>query len=162
MEFFIDLPVSGIEAAIPDHFIMLFGDMLDKTLYELHNRNGFFHILVIFVPVVMEGNKIAVISVNSGGSDDRPSKIASDILHNGFRVAFVGFGIDIKAFFMFPVAEGFYLSKRRTDFGFHFIEKGSTEGIAKEGIVEVFDIAPRAVVAISSFRNEAVDMRIPF
>ena len=59
VEFFIDFHVSGINAAITDHFVMLFGDMADEPLYELHNRKGFFNIKVIFVPVVVECNKVA-------------------------------------------------------------------------------------------------------
>lgn len=79
MEFFVNLPVAGINAAIADHFVMLFGDMLDETLYELHNRKGLFHIDVIFVAVVMEGNKAAIIAVNPGCGDNGAAQIASNV-----------------------------------------------------------------------------------
>ncbi len=51
-EFFINLPVSGINAAVADHFEMFFRDMLDEAFHEIHNRKSFFHIGVIFVAVV--------------------------------------------------------------------------------------------------------------
>ncbi len=57
MQFFIYLPVACVKAAIPDHFIMLFRDMLDKALYEFHNGDSFFYISIIFMAVVMKGNK---------------------------------------------------------------------------------------------------------
>lgn len=130
MEFFISLSMSGIDAAIPNHFIMLFRDMTDEALYKLHNRNGFFHVFVIFMAVVMESDKITIVAVNSGGGNDGASKIASDILHDGFRVTFIGFGIDVEAVFMFAVTAGFNFFKGRADPEFEFIEEGGTEGIA--------------------------------
>lgn len=120
MEFFINLPVSGIDAAITNHFVMLFRDMLDKTLYKFHNWDSFFNILVIFMAVVMKSNKITIIVVNPGSGDYRSSEIATDILHNSFWVTFIGFGIDVKAVFVFPVATRFYLFKGCSNFGFHF------------------------------------------
>lgn len=91
--------------------MVLFRDMLDKMLYKFHNGDSFFHVFVILMAVVMESNKITVIVVNTGSGDNRPSGIASDILHDGFGVTFIGFGIDVKAVFVFPVATGFYLFK---------------------------------------------------
>ena len=46
--------------------------------------------------------------------------------------------------------------------GFHFIQKGSAESVAKESVVEVVDVPPKSIVAVSSLRKEAVDMGIPF
>ena len=39
--------------------------MLYQPFDEFHNGNGFLHILVIFMAIVMEGDKIPVIVVNS-------------------------------------------------------------------------------------------------
>lgn len=64
-ELFINLPVAGVKAAIADHFIMLFRDMLDETLYEFHNGNSFFHVPVIFVSVVVESDRVTIVSVDS-------------------------------------------------------------------------------------------------
>ena len=64
IEFFVAFPMACIKTAITDHFIMLFWDMPDKTLNEFHNRKRFFHILVIFVAVVVESNKVTIVFVN--------------------------------------------------------------------------------------------------
>lgn len=65
MQLFICLPVPGIKTAISDHLVMFFRDMLDEALYEFHNRNGFFHVFVIFMTVVVESDKISIIFINA-------------------------------------------------------------------------------------------------
>lgn len=162
MELFVNVPVACINAAITNHFVMLFWDMLDKTLYKFHNWDSFFNILAIFMSVVMKSNKITIIAVNPGSGDYRPSKIAAYILHNSFWVTFIGFGIDVKAVFVFPVATGFYLFKGCSNSGFHFVEQGSTKSITKVCIVKMVDIPPETVIAVVAFRNEAVNVGIPF
>ena len=162
VEFLVNLPMAGINAAITDHFVMFFRDMLDETLYELHDRDGFFHIFAIFMAVVVKSDKIAIIIVNPGSGDDRAAEITADVLYNCFRIAFVWLGMHIEAIFMLPVALGFNLFKGSPDFCFHFIEERSPEGIAEEGVVKVIDIAPEAIIAVSAFRDEAVDMWVPF
>ena len=127
---FIDFPVPGINAAVSDHFEMLFRDMADQTLYKVHDRDGFFHIFIILMAVVMEGNKVTIIFVNAGSGDYRTAEIAADILDSSFRVTGIGFGINIEAVFVFPVAAGLHLFKRRTDNGFQFIKEGSAESVA--------------------------------
>lgn len=74
MEFFINLSVSGIDAAITDHLVILFRDVPDEPLYELHDRDSFFHIFVILMTAVMESDKITVIEVNSGSDDNRAAR----------------------------------------------------------------------------------------
>ena len=37
----------------------------------------------------------------------------------------------------------------------------SSESIAEAGIVEVIDIAPETIIAVTTFRNKAVYVRIP-
>ena len=162
MEFFINLAMTGINAAITDHLVMLFRNVADEPLYERHNRDGFFYILVIFVTIVVESDKIAIILVNSGCGDDGAAEIAADVLYNCFWITFVGFGKYIEAFFMFPVASGLNFFKGRTDFCFHFIKKRSPKGVAKISIVKMSDAAPEAVMAVSAFRNETMDVGIPF
>ena len=104
MEFFVNLPVACINAAIADHFVMLFRDMPDKALYELHNRKGFFRIGVIFVSVVMEGNKVTNIAVNLGRGDNGPPQITPNVFYGGFRITFIRLCIDIKTVFVFLVS----------------------------------------------------------
>ena len=153
MELFVDLPVPGINTAVADHFIMLFRDMADQTLDKFHNRNGFFHIFVILMTVVMKCDKIAVIAVNAG---------SGDVFQDGRGITFIGFCIDVKAVFVLFVTARFLLFKGRSDFGFQFIEQSGTEGITEEGVVKMMNIAPETVIAVTALRNEAVNVRIPF
>ena len=141
---------------------MLFRDMSDKTLYEFHNRKRFFHVLVIFVSVVMEGYKAAIIFIDSGGGNDRTTKIASNVFYDRLGLTIVGFCIYVETVFVFPVAAGFDYFKGRANLKFHFIKQGSTEGVTKESIVEVIDGAPKPIITVPAFRNETMDMWIPF
>ena len=63
---------------------------------------------------------------------------------------------------MFPVAAGLDCFERGADPVFHFIKESGAEGVTKESIVKVIDIAPEAIVTVTTFRNEAVDVGIPF
>ena len=162
MEFFINFPVPCINAAVADHFEMFFRDMPDETFYELHNRKRFFDIGIIFVAVVMEGDKAAIIFVNPGGGNNRTSQIAPNVFYGGSGVAFSWLGIDIETVFVFPVTTGLNLFERRADPGFHFTQQCGAESIAEVGIVEVIDIAPETVTAVAAFGNQAVDMGVPF
>lgn len=161
VKFFINFPVPCINAAVADHFEMFFRDMPDETFYELHNRKRFFGIGIIFVAVVMEGDKVAIIFVNPGGGNNRTSQIAPNVFYGGSGVAFSWLGIDIETVFVFPVTTGLYLFERGTDFGFHFTQQCSAESIAEVGIVEVIDIAPETIIAVTTFRNKAVYVRVP-
>lgn len=162
VKFFINFPVPCINAAVADHFEMFFRDMPDETFYELHNRKRFFDIGVIFVAVVMESDKVAIIFVNPGGGNNRASQIAPNVFYGGFGVAFSWLGIDIETVFVIPVTTGLYFFERGTDPGFQFTQQGSAESIAEVGIVEVIDIAPETIIAVTTFRNKAVYVRIPF
>lgn len=136
--------------------------MLDEALNEFHNRNGFFYVFVIFMAVVVESDKISIIFIDPWSGDYRTAKITADIFNDGFGVTFVGFGIDIETVFMFPVAESLALFERGADPVFHFIKEGGAEGVTKESIVEVADITPEAIVTVTTFRNEAMDVGVPF
>lgn len=115
VEFFVNIPVACIKAAIADHLIMLFRDMPYEPLDEVHNRDGFLDIFVIFVSVIVEGNKVAIIAVDPGGGDYGPSKVTSNVFENGFRMAFVRFGIDIETVFVLLVTAGFGFFEGGTD-----------------------------------------------
>lgn len=68
---------------------------------------------------------------------------------------------NIKPMFMFRVTGRFYFFEGETDLKFHFIKKCGTESVAQKIIVEMFDIAPKAIIAVTAFRNKAMNMRIP-
>ena len=162
MQLFVNLTVPGIKAAVSDHLVMLFRDMLDEALYEFHNRNSFFHVLVIFMAVVVESDKISIIFINPRSGDYRTAKITTDIFYDGFRVTFVGLCIDIETVFMFPVAASLDFFERGTDPVFHLIKEGGAEGITKESIAKVINITPEAIITVTTFRNEAMDVGVPF
>ena len=162
MEFFINGTMSGIKAAITDHLEMFFRDVPDKAFDKIHDRNGFLNVLIIFVTIVMERDKITGIRIDPGSGNDRATKIPTNIFGNSLRVTTVGFGINIEAVFMFQITTGRNFFKRRTDAEQHFLEESSTESIAKESIVEMRDITPESIITVTAFRDETMDMRIPF
>lgn len=162
MKFGIYLTVSGIQTTIADHFKIFFGDVSDETFYEIHNRQSFFHILFIFVTVIVESNGIAIIPVNPGCGDDRPSKITTDVFSHCFGIAEIGFGIDIEAVFMLAVTVGFYFFKRRSNPVFQLIEKSGTESITEKVVVKMFDMTPETIITVAAFGKDAVDVGIPF
>ena len=115
----------------------------------------------------MESNGLSIIPVDPGCGYDGSAKIASNIFSNYFRIAEIGFGIDIEALFVLAVAFRFYFFKGRTYFVFHFIEESRAESIAAESIAEivvvkVFYMTPETVIAVTAFGKKAVDVRIPF
>ena len=141
---------------------MFFWNVTDQSFDEIHNRESFFHICVIFVAVVVKRNRISVIAVNPGCSDYRPAKIAADIFGNDFGITKIGFGIDIEAVFMLGVAFRFYRFKRRSDLVFHLVEESSTEGVTEILVIKVFDMTPEAVITVTAYGKKAVNVRIPF
>lgn len=162
VQLFVDVSMACVNAAVADHFVMLFRDMPDETRYEIHNRDRFFHICIILMPVIMEGNKVAVIFIDPGGSNDRTAKIAADVFDNSSGITFVWLCVNIEAVFVLPVATGFNLFERRTNTGFHVVQQSGTESITEEGIVKMRDVAPETVITVTTFGNEAVDVRVPF
>lgn len=112
--------------------------------------------------VVMEGYVIPVVGIDSGKRDDRPAQITADIIDNGLGVAKIGFGINVKAVFVFAVDFRFCLFKRRPNAFLEFVEQDSLERFTEVRVIEVFNAAPEAVVGISAFSKKAVDMRVPF
>ena len=130
--------MSGIQTAISNHFKMFFRDVTDQTFYEIHNRQSSFHILFIFVAVIVESNVISVIPVNPGSGNHRPAKIAAGVFSHYFRIAEIRFGIDIEALLMLSVTFRFNFFERRSNPVLQFIEKSRAESIAQIVVVKVF------------------------
>ena len=153
---------------------MFFRDVSDETFYEIHNRQSFFHILFIFVTVIVESNGISVmtvivesngisvIPVNPGSGNYWSAKIAADVFSHYFRIAEIWFCIDIEALFMLRVTFRFYFFERRSNPVFQFIEKSSTESVTEIVVVKVFYMTPESIITVASFGKDAVDVRIPF
>ena len=161
MKIGINLTVAGVKAAIADHFEMFFWYVPDQPFDEIHDRNGFFDIFFILMAIVVESNHTPIIFINPGSGYNRPAKIAADVLYNRFRITKIGFGINIKPLFMVVVAFRFYQFKRRAYFRFHLIKKGSTESITQISIVEVLDVPPKTIIAVTAFGDETMNMRSP-
>lgn len=112
--------------------------------------------------MIVESDRITVIVINPGSSDDRPAKITTNILSDYFGVTENRFSIDIETMFIFAVTSCFYFFKRRPDPDFQFIEESGAESTAEIVIVKVPDMTPGAVITETAFGEEAVDMGIPF
>ena len=84
MEFGVHLTVSRIQAAISNHFKVFFGNVTDQAFNEIHDRESLFHICIVFVAIIVVGNGISIIVVNSGCGYDGSAKIASNIVSNDF------------------------------------------------------------------------------
>ena len=112
--------------------------------------------------VIVEGDKVAIIFINTGSGDNGAAKITANIFGNGFWIAFIGFGVDIEAMFMVFIAGCFYFFERRAECCLQFIQKSSAKGIAEVSVIKVFYITPKAVITVSSFRDEAMNVRVPF
>ena len=95
--------MSGIETAITDHLKVFFGYVANKTFDEIDSGNRFFHVLFIFVAVVVESNVFAIIFINSGSGNNRSSKIATDIFDDSFGIAKVWFCKNIKTILMIVI-----------------------------------------------------------
>ena len=162
VQFFINLTVPCIKAVIAGHFEVFFRDVLDEELNEVHHREGPFHISIIFVAVIVEGNGFAVVGIDAFQGDHRAAKVAADILYDRFRVTKMGLSIDIETIFIFAIDESFRFFERRADTAFHFVEEGSLESFAEVSVMEMSDGAPEAVIRVTAFGDEAVDMGVPF
>ena len=56
----------------------------------------------------------------------------------------------------------FHLFEGRTDLRFQFVQESGAEGIAQVSVVKVGQLTPEAVIRITTFRDQAMDMWIPF
>ena len=63
---------------------------------------------------------------------------------------------------MLAVRFRFHFFERWSEFVFHFIEESSTESITEVIVVKVFYMTPEAVITVTAFGKEAVDVGIPF
>lgn len=161
-ELFVRRAVAGINAIIPDHFKIRFRDMANQSFYELQCRNRFVNELVIFVSVVVEGDRIAIVFINAGSCDGRTPKISANVLGDDGRIAEVWLRIDVETIFLIAVYRGFDFFERVSDMSLHFVQKSGLKGFPEQFVAEVFKRTPSTGITNATFGNEAVDMRIPF
>lgn len=158
----VDITVTGIKSVVAGHFKVLFRYVLDKQLYKVKNGDGFLHVDIIFVAVVMEGYIFTIVGVDAVQGDDRATKISAYIFNYDIGVTEVWLCIDVKSVFIFAVNKGFCPFERRTDTLFKLIQQSSLKRFTQQRIVKVFYPAPDGIVRETAFSNEAVDMRVPF
>ena len=161
-KFVVGFAMPCIKSIITGHFKMFFRYVLYKQGNKVHYRNGFFHIGVVFVFVVMKGYVFAIIGINAGGGNNRAAKVTADVFYNSVGVTEIWFCIDIKPIFIFFVNGSFCFFERRTNTHFRFIEKSGLKSFAKIGIVKVFNNSPKAVIGEATLCKETMDVRIPF
>ena len=101
--------------------------------------------------MIVESDRITVIVIDPGSSDDRPAKITANIPGDYFWVTEIRFRIDIETMLMFAVTFGFDFFKRRADPDFQFIEESGAESTAEIVIVKVPDMTPGAVITVTAF-----------
>ena len=121
--------MSGIDAIVTDHFEMFFRDMPDETFDEIHDRQSFLHILVVFMAVIVESDGIPVIPVNSGSGNYRPAKVAADILNDLTGIALIRHSSDIEPIVVVCIDAGFYFFKRIPQPFVQFVEESGLKGI---------------------------------
>ena len=162
VQFPVNFALPCIKTVITDHFEVLFRDMLYKELDKIHHRKCPFHINIIFVAVIVEGDRFAVIGIDAFQSDHGPAKVAADVFYNRLRVTEIWLGIDIETIFIFAVDVSFCFFEGRAGVAFHFTKEGSLESMAEVSVVEMFNGTPEAVIGIAAFGDKAVDMGVPF
>ena len=106
--------LSGIDAIIADLFKMLFRDMLNQPADEVHGRQGFFHIPVILMAVVMKGNRVVfrIVFINTGSGNNWSSEIAADVFNHLSGIAAVGLCVNVESVFMVAVNGGNHFFER--------------------------------------------------
>ena len=127
MELLVCFAVACIQAAIADHFKMFLRDMPDQTFDEVHNRDRFLYIFIIFVSIVMKSDHRTIIFVDPGSGDHRTPQIASDIFDGSLRITSGRLGINVKSLLMRRITEGFDLFERIAQPLVHLIKESGTE-----------------------------------
>lgn len=102
-KFGIYFSVPCAETAISNHFKVFFRDVSDETFDENNGRDGFFHILFIFMAIVMKSNAFTIVLINSGSGNNRATEITTDILDNILRFTFVRLCVDIETMLMIRI-----------------------------------------------------------
>ena len=100
---------------------MLFRDVLDKAFNEFKRRNGFLHICIIFMSVIVKSNRFPIVIINAGRCNNRSPQVAPDVFGDNIRCTFVRLCIDIEAIFMIAVTGSFCFLEGVAEAGMQFI-----------------------------------------
>lgn len=124
------LVMFRIDTIITQHFKMFFWYVNNQPLNEFHGGNAFGNCFVVFVPGVVESNKVPIIFVDTGRSNYRSPKISCDVFDCDLGSAVIWFGPDIEAFLMILINMIFnFFEGSAQSLGKH-IQKDFAEGIS--------------------------------
>ena len=150
--------------------------MDDQFLDEFNGR--FDHIITFFILVVMvkpmDNIGLLIVTDDAAFSDAGPAGITHivgdariDVIAMvfvfKFFIFFLGPGMDVKSFRMIFIQDRFSALERRADFFFDEAKQFVLEGLSQFGEIEMGEELEGIFIrGIDQFRNEGMDMRIPF
>ena len=166
----------GIEAIVTNVAEMRIRNMDDQFLDEFNGR--FDHIITFFILVVMvkpmDNIGLLIVTDDAAFSDAGPAGITHivgdariDVIAMvfvfKFFIFFPGPGMDVKSFRMIFIQDRFSALERRADFFFDEAKQFVLEGLSQFGEIEMGEELEGIFIrGIDQFRNEGMDMRIPF
>ena len=166
----------GIEAIVTNVAEMRIRNMDDQFLDEFNGR--FDHIITFFILVVMvkpmDNIGLLIVTDDAAFSDAGPAGITHivgdariDVIAMvfvfKFFIFFLGPGMDVKSFRMIFIQARFSALERRADFFFDEAKQFVLEGLSQFGEIEMGEELEGIFIrGIDQFRNEGMDMRIPF
>lgn len=151
-----------IDTVVTQHFKVFFGDVYDKSFYEVYCRDTFLYGLIIFMPGVVKCDIITVIFIDTGCCNNRPSEMATDVYDGNDRSVEIRFCPDIEFFGMIFVNIIFDFAGGRIDGISHFFKKDFTKSVTKKAVVKMLNRYPNCKVAGTAFGDESINVRIPF
>ena len=166
----------GIEAIVTNVAEMRIRNMDDQFLDEFNGRFDdiitFFILVIMIVP--MNNIGLLIVTDDAAFSDARPAGIThivgdaridviAMIFVFKFFIFFLGPGMDVKSFRMIFIQDRFSALERRADFFFDEAKQFVLEGLSQFGEIEMGEELEGIFIrGIDQFRNEGMDMRIPF
>ena len=166
----------GIETIVTNVAEMRIRNMDDQFLDEFNGR--FDHIITFFILVVMvkpmDNIGLLIVTDDAAFSDAGPAGITHivgdariDVIAMvfvfKFFIFFLGPGMDVKSFRMIFIQDRFSALERRADFFFDEAKQFVLEGLSQFGEIEMGEELEGIFIrGIDQFRNEGMDMRIPF
>ena len=166
----------GIEAIVTNVAEMRIRNMDDQFLDEFNGR--FDHIITFFILVVMvkpmDNIGLLIVTDDAAFSDAGPAGITHivgdariDVIAMvfvfKFFIFFLGPGMDVKSFRMIFIQDRSSVLERKTDLFLDEAKQFILEGLSELGEIEMGEELEGIFIrGIDQFRNEGMDMRIPF
>ena len=111
---FVNISMSGINATITNHLVVLFRDMLNEAFNKIHYRNRFFYVCIILMTIIVKSDKVTIIFIDSGSGNNRTTEITTDVFYDNIWVTFVRFCINIETLLMITITGSLNFFKRRS------------------------------------------------